>query len=59
MLHCGSAGTPYSKFLKTAQSTTLPCRQLDGYTPTPAQIITSVAFMMASRVRITAIGADC
>ena len=38
-------------------STTLPYRQLDGYTPTPAKIITSVAFMMASRVRITAVGA--
>ncbi len=41
------------------QSTTLPRRQLDGYTPTPAQILTSVAFMMASRVRITDVGADC
>ena len=46
-------------FQQQRQSTTLPGRQFDGYTPTPAQIITSAAFMIASRVRITAVGADC
>ena len=59
----GSTVAQWARHIRNSQqqrqSTTLPRRQLDGYTLTPAQIITSVAFMMASRVRITAVGAGC